>query len=606
MKTHHRGVALLACAVLLLAASATAAQAAGRITGGTKVDRAGYDARWRPVVSLRSGVDGSEVLGKAGQESSLEGHFCGGTLVRPDIVVTAAHCVTGEAQMFRLVQGRTRVLVGARTLIDGPKQPGQLVDVAETRVHPGWRGSDSIFDESPDPRFDVAVLRLVRPVTGIAPMQMVDATEDASWGNGAGLAAGARVAGWGVTNALYDRVDIDEADAPQRGLREVELPLLPDRACESTDSAMGGDATDFDRASMICGYARDTDRRANRSNRRGACYGDSGGPLAVPAADGTLRLVGIVSWGPSTGGGCNRASVFARIAGVRDWVNQSIAEFGGPSPLAAAAPTGATQQGATSLRLEWPAAAGSPIRYTVLNDVPLSVFAGDELEEEFEPGELTPAGRAFLRRLRLLLPVGSGGSEARSLRVDGLEPRRPGQAKKLAFRIEVRDAEGRSSRSAPLRVDAPVDSRAPGMPRVRRGAPRGGAPLVTWGTVADNDCVRTYVVEVRRAGRTAWQRRATNRVPSCDSGYFHALLEEYGPRALERNAERLYRLAPGGWFVRVIAIDRAGNRTSSLPIRIRSRRSVPRPRAAQRCFTTPRGHVCEVTRTTGGPRPDDE
>ena len=54
------------------------------IVGGTEVDPACPDCKYPFMVSIQS-------TGYWG------GHFCGGSLVRPDWVITAAHCVQGES-----------------------------------------------------------------------------------------------------------------------------------------------------------------------------------------------------------------------------------------------------------------------------------------------------------------------------------------------------------------------------------------------------------------------------------------------------------------------------------------------------------------------------
>jgi secreted trypsin-like serine protease len=566
-----RRVALLSCALAMVAAVLpAAAPAAGRITGGTKVDRAEFDARWQAIVSLRQSVEGEAVLGDD-RPGWRDSHQCGGTLVRPDIVVTAAHCVDG-GEWRVMLQARLRVLAGSRYLADGPKQPGQAVDVVGVRVHPSWKTITTPFD-APE-GFDVAVLKLARPVTGVQPMALVGAGETSLWGNGSGMASGARVAGWGVTNALYSRVDIDEADQAQAELREVELPLLADSTCERTDLVMGADAELFDRDTMLCGHARDTDPRPMRSNRKGTCYGDSGGPLAVTGADGAPRLVGIVSWGPSQSGGCQLPSVFTRVDGARDWIEGAIADLDAPSPLQAATLTSGDVVGADTLRVRWSAAPGSPVRYTIVREAPL--YTARELDElsvdEDEP--LTPAARRWLLSQRLLVPMTSTGRDSREAFVRGIPPHRSSQRGTVRLRIEARDDAGRMSRSAALVVSSPTDDRAPGRPLLRQARANGFAmvedegddmpdPSITWRAVRDNDCVDHYVVQVAgRGGR--WRHIEDHDAEDCPSD-FSAFLPSFldddddDSVAGATFTAAVPGVSRGAHLIRLGAVDRAGN-----------------------------------------------
>ncbi|MCA1673597.1 MAG: serine protease [Actinobacteria bacterium] len=199
--------------------------------------------------------------------SASESAYCGGALVAPDRVVTAAHCISGyPPSSVRVIAGRT----------DLRSSEGEELLVQQVWIHPGYR--------SPTQGNDVAVLALDRAVPyGTVPLETdPGAYQAGTW---------ATVLGWGYTA---------EHGPSSPVLRSAQIPLISDTDCTAT-------YREFDSQVMVCA-----------SDPRGgvdACYGDSGGPLV---ADG--RLIGITSWGS----GCARQGtpgVFVRVASYASDIN---------------------------------------------------------------------------------------------------------------------------------------------------------------------------------------------------------------------------------------------------------------------------------------------
>ncbi|KAH8418319.1 hypothetical protein KR222_011120 [Zaprionus bogoriensis] len=203
-------------------------------------------------------------------------HFCGGSIISEDIVVTAAHCMQSYAA------SKIQVRLGSTLRNQG----GEVVSVKSFKFHEGYNSELMVND--------VAVIKLSSPVRQSSTIRYVELA-DATPASG----TPAVVTGWGTTCFLL-------CSSPN-SLLEVEVGILQQQDCASSTYAYG----DKIQSTMVCGYGEKKD----------ACQGDSGGPLV---ANG--KLVGIVSWG----NGCawsNYPGVYADVASLKSWIEAAAAEL---------------------------------------------------------------------------------------------------------------------------------------------------------------------------------------------------------------------------------------------------------------------------------------
>ncbi|XP_048097844.1 acrosin [Alosa alosa] len=237
-----------------------------RIVGG----RIAPDGAWPWQVSIQRGFR----------------HFCGGSILSAQWVITAAHCFDSN-----LIRSDLQVMAGERFLLRRGKY-AQHRNIKQMIIHKNYSTATKFGN-------DVALLQLSTPLQFTDYVQPVCTIKNETEERTLKFSA-CFISGWGSTR--------NEGPGVFR-LREAEVDLIPRETCNQLDWYNG-----FISENMICAGFEE--------GNVDSCQGDSGGPLQCYSEEQErFYLVGVTSFGDECALAM-RPGVYARTSKYTNWMKR--------------------------------------------------------------------------------------------------------------------------------------------------------------------------------------------------------------------------------------------------------------------------------------------